>query len=233
MVASINGMNISPITIASRKGSKVTYKDANKSAYYTISLNKAFSKNVVDYAHTLYSTILNLKDSSKQLSSFVDEYKMVEDKLETLDTDKKQQVNDIFKKKAEEFVNSYDAAYHFASNQKHSKALLDFSSELSNITDGYAQILRTIGIIELDQGKPNLEFNVADISNNTDTIGKLEGIKALVEDIYHSTQNILSKPMAEHMNFKGLKYYYNYELGRYYSNTFELIESGMIVDVAL
>lgn len=228
MVASINGMSISPIALSSRKESKYANRNNDKLQYYTICLNKAFSQNVVDYAHTVYSTITNLKDTSKQLLDFIDEYKTVEDKIETLEDSKKEQVGEIFNKKAQAFVNSYDAAYHFSSNQKHSKGLLDFSYELLDITAQHQDATQ-----KLEVDKNSNAFGVRNMTDVKDTMQTLENIKSFVDEIYLSTQNIMSKPMAEHMNFNGSRYYYNYKLDVYYSNTFELIESGMIVDVAL
>jgi len=228
MVTNINGMNISPIALTSRKESKQANKNNDKSQYYAICLNKTFSQNVVEYAHTVYSTILNLKDTSKQLLDFIEEYKTVEDKIETLDASKKEQVADIFNKKAQSFVNSYDAAYYFAKDQSHSKVLLDFSSELSYIAAQHQDITKKLEASSIDN-----PFEVTNITVAKDTVEKLENIKSFVDEIYGSTQKLMGKPMAAHMNFSGLGYYYNYKLSVYYSNTFELIESGMIVDVAL
>lgn len=238
MVVAINDMNIRSPIFQKRKISKKSLEKLNSKtedgvSAYAIVLNKSFSENVVEYAHTLSTTILDLKDSSKELDYFLDEYKTVEDKIEILDNKKKEQVNDIFEEKVKRFVYDYDNAFNFANGQSHSKALLDFSSELYEITEEYEEILARLGINESNSDGLTINF---DLNNTTDKQGirdKLEGIKSFVSEIYNSTQNILNTPMSEHMNFKGLKYYYNYKLDKYQSNTFELIESGMIVDVAL
>lgn len=238
MVVAINDMNTcSPIfqnsKISKKSLEKLNSKTEDGISAYTIMLNKSFSENVVEYAHTLYTTILDLKDSSKELGYFLDEYKTVEDKIETLDNNKKEQVNHMFEEKVKKFVYDYDNAFNFANNQSHSPALLNFSSELYEITDEYEQILTRLGIDESDSNELIINFDLNNTTDKRSIRDKLEGIKSFVSEIYNSTQNILSAPMSEHMNFKALKYYYNYKLDRYQSNTFELIEVGMIVDVAL
>lgn len=238
MVSSINGTTVPLSIFTSRKTSrkpsdKFFLRNENEEAIYNIFLNKSFSKDIVDYAHTLYTTIVDLKDSSKELEYFVDEYKTVEDKIETLDDSRKEKVNNMFQEKMEQFIDDYDTAFEFANNQQHSKLLLDFSSELFEITGEYGTTLEEVGISESEQGKLYIDLLDSDITDKNKAVNKLEGIKSFVNEVYNSTQNILSRPMSEHMNFKNLNYYYNYGLDRYQSNTFRLIEAGMIVDIAL
>ncbi len=196
---------------------------------YNFCLNKSFSKNIVDYAHNLCSTVLNLKNSSKELSYFVDEYKIVEDKIENLDEEKKQKVNSMFKEKMKNFIDTYDLAVDFANKQNHSQSLLNFSSELFEITDSYENVLKNLNY----DSERMKNFDLTNIHDKKSINEKLDGIKLFANEIYNSTTDVLSKPMSEHMNFRDLHYYYNYKLDKYQSDTFALIEVGMIVDVTL
>lgn len=217
--------------ISKKSLEKLHSKKEDGEPVYSILLNKSFSTNVVNYAHSLYSTVLNLKDSSKELGYFIDEYKTVEDKIDTLDESKKQTINEMFEERVNNFVDNYKSALNFTNKQKHSLPLLTFSSELSGIENEYSKVFESLGIKNSD----NLVdiFDLSHLTESTNLNEKLEAIKSLANDIYSSTQNLLIKPMAEHMNFKDLNYYYNYKFDRYESNTFELIESGMIIDVVL
>jgi len=48
--------------------------------------------------------------------------------------------------------------------------------------------------------------------------------------VYESTGDFLQLPLSEHMNFRNLKYYYNYKTGSISKDSFTIIESGMIVN---
>lgn len=235
MVLGINE-NITSSIFSSRKISrksveKILSKKEDGSSVYAILLNKTFSTAIVDYAQNLSSSVLDLKDSSKELSYFIDEYKTVEDKINLLSREKKQKVNEMFEDKVNEFTENYNTAIEFAYSQKHSKSLLDFSNELLELRDEYKNAFYDVGIYDTDSTIKN--FDITNVQNMDSIVEKLNCIKSFVDEIYYSTQSMLNRPMSDHMNFRGLSYYYNYKLDRYESNTFELIESGMIIDVAL
>jgi len=235
----IENINQMPSTIhsnrkISRKSlEKLNSKKENGAYAYAILLNKTYSDRIVDYAHTLYTSILDLKDSAKDLDYFVDEYKTVEDKINTLNDERKRKVNEMFEDKVNRFINDYNNAVEFADTQIHSQSLKDFSSELSDVLDQHKQVLDSLNITGDNEEQIIKSFDLTNVSEKLSIDEKLNCLQDLITDIYDSTQYILSKPMSEHMNFRGLSYYYNYKLDRYEANTFELIESGMIVDIIL
>lgn len=237
MVIDVNNHISSPIyssrKISKKSIEKINQKKENGGYAYAILLNKAYSNRVVNYAHTLYTSILDLKDSAKDLDYFIDEYKTVEEKISTLDDEKKKKVNEMFENKISKFTDDYNYAIEFANTQIHSKTLKDFSSELSDVLAEHKQVLDSLEITGDSENKIIKNFDLTDTLDKLSIDEKLNSIKSLVEDIYDSTQYILSKPMSDHMNFKGLSYYYNYKLDKYEANTFELIEAGMIIDVVL
>lgn len=219
--------------ISKKSIEKLNLKKENGNYVYAILLNKTYSNKIVDYAHTLYTSILDLKDSAKDLDYFVDEYKIVEDKIETLDEERKRKVNEMFEDKVSKFIDDYNNAVRFADTQIHSQSLKDFSSELSDVLNEHKQVLDSLDISGDNENQIIKNFDLTNVSDKLSIDEKLNCLQNLIEDIYDSTQYILSKPMSEHMNFKGLSYYYNYKLDKYEANTFELIEAGMIVDIIL
>lgn len=237
MVIDVNSHISSPIyssrKISKKSVEKINQKKENGGYAYAILLNKSYSNKVVNYAHTLYTSILDLKDSAKDLDYFIDEYKTVEEKISTLNDEKKKKVNEIFENKISKFTDDYNYAVEFANTQMHSQTLKNFSLELSDILIGHKEVLDSLNITGDFKNKIIKNFDLTDTTSKFSIDEKLNSIKNLVEDIYDSTQYILSKPMSDHMNFKGLSYYYNYKLDKYEANTFELIEAGMIIDVIL
>lgn len=237
MVSNVNRIDTLEMIFPKRKVSKKSVeklnlkKDDGEPAY-SILLNKTFSVNIVNYAYDLYTNIIDLKDSSKELEYFINDYKTVEDKIANADDEKKQRVNQMFEDRIDDFIQNYNSALQFSKKQKHSQSLLTFSYELDDIQHEYSPVLKSMDISG-DQSlvKP---FDLTNIKNNKqDITEKLEAIKSLANEIYTCTQNILDKPMSEHMNFRDLNYYYNYKFDRYESNTFVLIETGMIINLAL
>jgi hypothetical protein len=58
-------------------------------------------------------------------------------------------------------------------------------------------------------------------------------MKNLAEKVYKKTADFLDKPLSEHMSFRPLSYYYSYKFGAVTHNPFRLVESGMLVDLAV
>lgn len=237
MISSIMGMgsNVYSGNNVSRKyfGNNV---NNNSKKSYSVFLNKAYSKDIVSYANNLYKNVIALKDSSKDLKEFVDEYETVEDNIDTLDDVRKEKIIDILQQKVQKFVDDYDRAYEFADKQKmNSGVLKEFFNELCDIGGEHEQILQKLEIAEREDGTLDVGVEVKDFENKKNVGEKLENIKSVVSNLNNSVRNLLINPMSEHMNFRSLNYYYNYKLDlyQYQSSSFRLIESGMILDLAL
>jgi S-formylglutathione hydrolase FrmB len=61
----------------------------------------------------------------------------------------------------------------------------------------------------------------------------LDGLAEAAEKIYNKTTDFLTVPLSEHMSFYPLSYYYDYRLGGIAQNMYEVVSSGLIVDVAI
>lgn len=238
MVLGVNGMG----SVSSLYGKKDTSrKHLNKNEFgsnakksYSVFLNRAFSKDVVNYAHNIYRNVIALKDSSRELKEFVEEYKTVEDRIDSLDDKKKEKIVDIFQQKVQKFVDDYDKAFEFADNQKeNSKVLKEFSNALHEIGGNQEEILEKLEVNESEEGILDVGIEIKDFEQKQGVKDKLENAKQVVEGLSSAIENILTKPMAEHMNFRSLNYYYNYKLDTYKANSFTLIEAGLIVDLTL
>ncbi len=237
MISSIMGMgpNVYSGNNVSRKyfGNNV---NNNSKKSYSVFLNKAYSKDVVLYANSLYKNVITLKDSSKDLKEFVDEYETVEDNIDTLDDGRKEKIIDMFQQKVQKFVDDYDRAYEFADKQKmNSGVLKEFFGKLCEIGGEHAQMIQRLELSEGEEGLVDVGIEVKDFKQKEVIKEKFENVRAVVSNLSSSVQSLLQKPMAEHMNFKSLNYYYNYKLDlyQYQSRSFRLIESGMILDLAL
>jgi len=184
-------------------------------------LNKAQNSRVLEYARGLSTSIVGLKDAAKMFlydMHLIDRGGMMafESHLQWVEEDLRN------------FISSYNNIQHITHNYDHSQELSHFAQNMRVFTDQRSQILSHLGVISYDDD--SLTYH------GMGTTGTKEAAKNAVDTFkgaYNATRDFLIHPLAQHMEFKGLNYYYNYTIGSESGSTFGLVGSGMLLDVAV
>ncbi|MDR1531136.1 MAG: hypothetical protein LBS62_02960 [Clostridiales bacterium] len=201
------------------------YFDARKDS--TFLLNKTLRSDVVHYINDISSNVNGVKESSKNVMFDMEGfnnnvYRCGEQ------TARKWLTEDLSK-----FAGEYNKAVVFFETQEHSAALKDFALSLREKTETNNSRLHYVGI-SLD-AHDSLDFDKKYFSGlNQDSINIAIGETVdFFNLIYSESGDILKAPLTDHMQFKFLGYYYNYKYGTYETDTFKVIETGMVVDKAI
>lgn len=187
----------------------------------SVLLNKAQTDQVLGYARGLSSSVVGLKDAAKMFLydmhlisrngaiSFESHLQWVEEDLRN-------------------FINNYNNIQLINHNYSHSPELAHFAHYIRNFTEQSSQILSHLGVITYDDN--NLTYHGM---GSTATKETAKQAVDTFKDAYSATRDFLIHPLAQHMEFKGLNYYYNYTIGSANESTFGLVGSGMLLDVAV
>jgi len=187
----------------------------------TVMLNKAQNNRVLEYARALSSSIVGLKDSAKMF--LYDMHLLERSNSITFESHLQWVEEDL-----QNFINSYNNIQYISRNYSHSTELSHFSRYIRNFADQRSQILSHLGVITYDDS--SLTYH------GMGTMASKESAKAAVDTFkgaYNAARDFLVHPLAQHMEFRGLNYYYNYTIGSASNSTFELIGSGTLLDVAV
>ncbi len=195
-------------------------------------LNRSLKKDVVDFANNLSKSVLTVKDSSKYLLFKMDKFDDVEEDFDSEgleDADRESTYDEL-----NNFAKSLNRSSDFLENQQQSQGIVNFSGKISELMGENADSLGKLGITKSSEdGKVTFDESVVQNLNSVDLISAVKNIKPMVKEIYNDSKHILESPLSNHMNFKGLTYYYNYKYPSIKQDTFKLIESGLVVDVLL
>jgi hypothetical protein len=115
------------------------------------------------------------------------------------------------------------------SGQDHSSEVSAFAKRVNYMVTSH---MYTFGEFGVSQNEGRLQFNREDFDKLTpsDMNRQIGENLRLLRDIENVSQKMMSAPLADYMNFKGFDFYYNYSYGTN-SDTFRIIEAGMLVDV--
>ena len=184
-----------------------------------VMLNKARNDKIIDYAKELSSCIVGLKDAAKM---YIYDMHLIERNGTVTFENHLQWVEEDLRG----FITSYN---HLQSvNTGHSRELGNFAHYIRNFTKINSEVLSHIGIVAYDDANLTYHGMGSMISH--------EAAKKAVntfEQAYNAARGFLEQPLSRHMEFKGLDYYYNYTIGPMGNNTFGIIQSGMLIDVAV
>ncbi len=190
-------------------------------------LNKSLKSEIITYARRVSGDLNNLSGSTRKLLYDVDNFnKHVHDGR--LGSAKQKITEDL-----EFLAKTYNLSEDFLSKQEHSPMLSELLNRLKGFFMAYEDNFKSLGLTLSDDGK---------LSFNQETFSGLSyiGVNRLIGENYQVINELddivtaaTDAPLSEHMNFRGLSYYYNYKMGTVSASTFMLIETGMIVDVAM
>lgn len=194
-------------------------KDAAEQPF-SFFLNKMIKEDVVKYASNVSSNINGLKDVARFMMSGSNRKRSM---------DKNNYANGL-----EDFVESFNKFKDFSdSAQKNSNAMSSFVNQLLDTVDEYNIEISDIGI-SMDENN-HLSFD-REVFNSEEGNGyekKSKYANLFFHEVYNEACDFLSMPMAEHMNFKSLDYYYNYTYSPKDKNAFNMIETGLVIDYLL
>jgi len=190
----------------------------------TYVLNKSLKKEVVGYATELSRAVNGLKDSSKYI---------VQDARAFVKNEKEAGLVKTVGWMADNisnFIESYNRTISFANKNKDSRVLTEFADDLSYDLSVSLTALSRYHMTEDDGAL--LAFDESALKNDSKKNVRIANKQNLpfFEHVYDSSGKLLTAPLSEHMNFKNLKYYYNYKTGKISQDTFAIIGSGMIVN---
>jgi len=131
------------------------------------------------------------------------------------------------------FVESFNASRVFADTQTGGSAIKSLTSGIADGVYKNIQSLNGLGVTASEDGTLSFDRTKIDGASYAELADALRGAKSLASDIYGKSAAFIDTPLADHMNFKQLSYYYSYKLGSVTANPYQLVESGMIYDVAV
>jgi len=185
-------------------------------------LNKAMKNKVISYANGLSRSIVGLKDAAKL---FVFDGKYINKSIENYNHEAGLLwlAEDI-----DNFILAFNSLQKLSISTNHSLDFISFSHNMIDFVNNNKNILDNIGIMFC-------EHTMSLVFQKKATIDMQELNHAInfFKEAYDKTNNFLNLPLSHHMQFKGLSYYYNYKIGNIEENTFGIIDSGLIVDVAV
>ena len=186
-----------------------------------VRLNKAQTGNVLDYARELSSGIVGLKDAAKMF--LYDMHLIERNGTITFENHLQWVVEDL-----QSFISSYNSIQQITHKYSHSPELTHFAHYIRNFTKQNSQILSHLGVITFDDN--SLTYHGMDAAADKETARQAVDT---FKGAYNAAKDFMAYPLAQHMEFKGLNYYYNYTIGGIGKETFGLIGSGMLLDVAV
>ncbi|MDR3090902.1 MAG: hypothetical protein LBU36_01700 [Clostridiales bacterium] len=191
-------------------------------------LNNSFKAEFVDYANGLSNAVNSLKDAARDMSSDIATF---QDSVfqEARSVSRASLALDL-----EDFADSYNKSVSIDSSRTAEQYFAYFAEDLRFAAVRNAENLAAYGL-EVSPGGEEMIFNkktFAALSSKSlyDASAKNEGF---FSEMYDDSRRFLALPLAEHLVFKDLWYYYNYKLGTIEKDSFKYIQSGMIVDVLL
>lgn len=177
-------------------------------------LNKAYKSDVTSYIKDVANTVNDFKSvTSKLKKTLVKRNKMSDDELkETVKYEKK------------DLIDAYNNIKEQLEKPVHSDGLKEFYENLNSTFETEKEAFKSMGLVYKDGTLRAIKTKPENIRNNI--LEVVQAVDGLVED----TNEVLKKPLTEHMEFKGFNYYCNYNVDSLYKNTFKLVEEGMVLD---
>jgi len=182
-------------------------------------LNTSDTSKVVGYARALSAGIVGLKDSAKM---FVHDMTTLEkNPMATFENHLQWIEEDL-----EGFISSYNKIQNISSARLNNHDLSRLAHSFRDFSSTNSEILNHLGIISHNAG--GLTYHgFANTANRDAAQNAVETFKSA----YSMARGFLKQPLTHHMNFRDLSYYYNYTIGDAGSNTFAIVQSGMLVDI--
>jgi len=206
---------------------KRSVKTSEAARAQSVLLNKTLKSDVVTYAREASSSVTGLRGAAGKLAAEAEMFgrKARKDGLAG--------AKEVFAKRAEEFAEAYNKVQSFTRTQEHSGALRLFGTDAEGLVTQHGEALGALGLAADDDGVLQFDSGKTDAMDAAEMQWALGDAESAFKEVYDLAQDVLKEPLASHMHFKGLRFYYNYKMGAVQDNTFKMIEAGMIADYAV
>ncbi len=199
-------------------------KTATEATTPSFMLNKSLKSDVVEYARGVSNGVLSIKNISNNVVINMENFN------KNLHKKDYEAIKEWIREDISWFANNYNKGVNFLSSQSHSPTLNEYANTLKIFISENSDLLLQIGLNVDKNGQISFNETTFKNLNQSSTTAAISEAIAIFQGIYNFSIDVLKEPLSEHMNFKNLNYYYNYKLGTMFSDTFKLIESGMIID---
>ena len=190
-------------------------------------LNKSLKVDVVKHARQTSNAVNGVKDGARRVVNMMEGFNQYAHERGF------PYARAAVGNELQSFTNSFNKSVDFMQGQLHSQSLQNFAAGLVEHSLNNRQELEFVDIYT-DDGR-TLTF-LADEFYQQDqdalNIAFGQSIGSFLQT-YKDASDMLNVPLTEHMDFKGLNYYYNYRMGTLVADTFKIIESGLIIDKKL
>lgn len=191
-------------------------------------LNKSLKDEIVRYAQGISYSATNLRASTRQTSADMENFNR------NIHREGFEKAQTWLEDDLSEFADNYNTAAEFMQGQQHSTDLRTFSYELADNVFYNRERLDKLGLALSESGRLHFDREAyRNLSQDQVNIAIGENIE-IFSDLHRQTGDLLREPLAEHMNFKGLSYHYNYKMGAMVADDgFSIIETGLLIDKAV
>lgn len=191
-------------------------------------LNKSLKDEIVQYARGVSYGATYLRSSTRQTTSDMENFNR------NVHRDGFDKAQEWLEDDLSEFAENYNNAVAFMQEQTHSKELRSFSYEMADNIYYNRDRLSMLGLGLSESGRLNFDREgYQGLSQDQVNIAIGENI-GIFTDLHSHTGELLTEPLAGHMNFKGLNYHYNYKMGTMVTDDgFGMIGTGLLIDKAV
>ncbi len=221
----------------SRGSSKQRLKQENNTKNMTkvesiddksIRLNKAYNPKVISYISDIASSVNELKSSTNSIrKEFREVSKSFKYKGE-------EETFNIIKDEIDDFLEAYNTSTDiFNKDLKDSSYLKDYYNEIQGSIKKNIKPLNNLSIY-LDKDN-KLHFNEEEFDNSSleSKVASIKNLSKLFKKVNNETNEVLKVPLSNHLDFKSFSYYFNYKINSTYNDTFKLVETGTLIDIAI
>jgi len=189
-------------------------------------LNKSLKNEIVKYARNLSSSVSGIKESSRQLVSDMEQFNKNVDE-EGLDRARKWLSDDI-----KAFSEAVSNADDFTEKQSQSRVLKDYMERIKYSLASNKNEMAELGVKVSGKAVSFAADQVSKMDSRQINVAIGRSIR-IFDEIYEYSTGLLTSPMVEHMSFKEFQYHYNYKMGSVVTDGFNMVESGMVVDMVI
>lgn len=212
---------------APKRGRIADRRESTESYGQVYVLNKSLKDEIIRYAHNVSQGVTGLRSSTHETTTDMENFNRNVHN-QGYDTALEWLTDDLA-----EFTDKYNDASDFLQKQTHSDGMRTFAYEVADNLYYNRDRLSMLGLSFTEDN--GLRFDrsfAAKLSLDEANIAIGENIQ-IFADLYRQASGMLNEPLSEHMNFKGLGYHYNYQMGTMEADGFGMIETGMLIDKAV
>ena len=187
-------------------------------------LNKSLSSEIVHYAQNVSFGVTGFRTAVRRLLQDMGSYNR------NALYEGQEATRDQLERQLAAVSELYNANTAFLRQQQHSPSLRTLSFELGDNVYYNRSELGRLGFVLSQDQTVHFDAEAFRQLNHNEVRDAIGESRPVFNSLYQRTGEILSAPLSQHMQFRGLSYHYNYQVGRMVEDGFSIIESGMLID---